>query len=245
MPAPIVTITVPHGIEVKIIRQDPAAPGPVPEIGPIIGNVFENNFSCEKCGRGFGTNKRARGQHQRWCDGTAAPAGEEQVVVEKKQSTIEKFNVEERTDAQGFSHWDCPFCSKPHGTRAGCGIHIGRCPKNPDRKVWSRGKNKPTIVSSGSECCGATVHVGERHALGNRYCDSCGDACRWKTVLGEQWTTWKCKTPGCTRKVEYKDGACLPCWEKERPVRVAAAREASEGEKELLDEIRGSPTDEI
>lgn len=191
-----------------------------------------SDLSCAKCGASF-ESKRHKGQHGRWCGTGKAPASRTPPIVQTGSSSL------------GFPLWPCPFkCGKTTGSRQGTAVHAVRCEKNPQRKVWSTRSGERSLkpLAPGSTCCHAATKSGPRHSLGNQYCTQCGNACTWakgpKLAPGANKSFICIGMTECPRLTEYKDGYCLPCWEKRRP-------KASDVEQEILDELNSnSPADE-
>src|SRR3990167_2911684 len=103
---------------------------------------------------------------------------------------------------------------------------------------------KHDLLCQGSSCCGAKVKIGEPHPMGNRYCGQCKEPCTWtkngKLPPGSNKSFHCIGMKNCPRLTEYRDGYCLPCWQKRRPKRV------SKEEKEIIDEIHAEDSpDEV
>lgn len=176
-------------------------------------------LTCEKCGlQGHGWSGRKMGAHRRYCTGTAAPAPDPLVAARVAVGISERLSNA------------CRYCRRELSSQGRLRQHERTCSENPESP---RGRTEAKIGGPPvSECCGASLHEGDSHELGGRaYCDKCGQPCRWVRQLPERYTGFVCKgMRDCPRKTEYKDGYCLPCWQKRRP-------KVSAEEQEVLAEI--------
>lgn len=135
---------------------------PAASLAPEVDDFPEmkaSDLTCAICGSLFAT-RRKKGQHQRWCG------------RQRNQLPVATIPTSSPTNC-------CPTClrmftspgrlAQHHRTSARCGTGI--------EVEGLAAKHK---YETGSECCGADVHPGDPHPNGNRYCDACGEPCRWK-----------------------------------------------------------------
>lgn len=111
----------------------------------------------------------------------------------------------------------CAKCGSVRGSLRSKAQYERRCTgaqKIPYEKRWAGSAPK------GSSCCGSRTRIGPPHEEGNHYCTTCGLPCLWSKgqLPPGPLKSFICRgMKNCPRLTEYKDGYCLPCWEKRRP----------------------------